>query len=75
MFQFVVPFMLLLSKDVKRNPRSAAATAVLVLFMRLIDALWTIAPVLRQSEWWDQWLIAALPFGLGGLWLGTSCGN
>jgi hypothetical protein len=70
-FQFVVPFMLLLSKDVKRNPRSLAATALLVLFMRLIDALWTIAPVLRQSEWWDQWLIAVLPVGLGGLWLAT----
>jgi hypothetical protein len=69
-FQFVVPFMLLLSKDVKRSPRALAATAVLVLFMRLIDALWTIAPVLRRSDWWDQWLLAALPVGLGGLWLG-----
>jgi hypothetical protein len=70
-FQFVVPFMLLLSKDVKRNPRFLVATALLVLLMRLIDALWTIAPVLRQSEWWDQWLLAALPLGLGGLWLGA----
>jgi hypothetical protein len=77
-FQFVVPFGLLLSKDVKCNSRSLAATAVLVLVMRLADALWTIGPVpseytsfLSGAAWWDQWLILALPVGLGGLWLGV----
>jgi hypothetical protein len=78
LFQFIVPFVLLLSKDVKQNPRSLAATALLVLVMRLVDAVWTIGPVSPEYEsllppiaWWDQWLIVALPAGLGGLWLGV----
>jgi hypothetical protein len=80
LFQFVVPFVLLLSKDVKQNPRSLAATALLVLVLRLIDALWTVGPVsteypsvrvLSDVAWWDQWLMVALPVGLGGLWLGV----
>jgi len=77
-FQFVVPFVLLLSRDVKQNPRSLAATALLALGMRLVDALWTIGPasreypsILSDASWWDQWLLLALPVGLGGLWLGV----
>jgi hypothetical protein len=77
-FQFVVPFLLLLSKDVKQKPRSLAATALLVLFMRLVDAWWTIGPAPQEYgspfppvAWWDQWLLVALPASLGGLWLGV----
>jgi hypothetical protein len=72
-FQFFVPFALLLSKDVKQNPRALAGVAILVLVMRYVDAVWSLAPApaLRNSEWWDEWLLVAVPAGMGSLWLGT----
>src|SRR5260370_14265321 len=70
-FQFVVPFVLLLSRDVKQNPRSLAATALLALSMRLVDALWTIGPA-SDAAWWDQWLVLPLPIRVGGLGLAVA---
>jgi hypothetical protein len=70
-FQFFVPFALLLSKDVKQNPRALAATAILILVMRFVDAVWSTAPAFEDARWWDQWLIAAVPAGMGGLMIGT----
>src|SRR5262249_54611005 len=42
LFQFGLPFLLLLSRDVKETPRSLAAVAVLVLGMRFLDVLWWV---------------------------------
>ncbi|HEY1860022.1 MAG TPA: hypothetical protein VGG61_06690 [Gemmataceae bacterium] len=70
-FQFFVPFALLLSKDVKQNPRALAATAILILVMRFVDAVWSTGPAFADSRWWDQWLVLAVPLGMGGLMVGT----
>jgi hypothetical protein len=70
-FQFFVPFALLLSKDIKQNPRALAATALLILVMRFVDAVWSTAPAFPDTKWWDQWLLIAVPAGMGGLWIGT----
>jgi hypothetical protein len=70
-FQFFVPFTLLLSKDVKQNPRALAATAILILVMRFVDAVWSTAPAFEDARWWDQWLVIAVPAGMGGLMIGT----
>jgi hypothetical protein len=70
-FQFFVPFALLLSKDVKQNPGALAATAILILVMRFVDAVWSTAPAFVDAQWWDQWLVLAVPAGMGGLMVGT----
>jgi hypothetical protein len=41
---FALPFVLLLSRDLKRRARTLVLVALLVLFMRIVDLMWTIAP-------------------------------
>ncbi|HEY0097420.1 MAG TPA: hypothetical protein VGB76_00585 [Pyrinomonadaceae bacterium] len=41
---FALPFVLLLSRDLKRRARALVLVALLVLFMRVVDLFWTIAP-------------------------------
>jgi hypothetical protein len=41
---FALPFVLLLSRDLKRRARSLVLVALLVLFMRVVDLVWTITP-------------------------------
>lgn len=67
-FHFFVPFMLLLMTDLKRRSGLLAGIAIGILFMRLIDTFWLIAPGFEESaiHWMDLTLIA----GIGGLWLG-----
>jgi hypothetical protein len=43
-FHFALPFILLLSRDLKRRARALVLVALLVLFMRVVDLVWTIAP-------------------------------
>jgi hypothetical protein len=66
---FVLPFVLLLSRDLKRTGRTLAAVAGLVIVMRLVDLFWMIAPVSREGEFGLHWLDLAAPLGVGGLWL------
>ncbi|HMC11351.1 MAG TPA: hypothetical protein VKH44_08675, partial [Pirellulaceae bacterium] len=44
LFHFVLPFVLLLSADIKRDGRRLAVVACLVLVMRFVDLFWLIVP-------------------------------
>ena len=44
LFHFALPFLLLLSRDLKRNARTLARGRGLVLVMRVVDLYWLIAP-------------------------------
>jgi hypothetical protein len=73
-FHFALPFALLLSRDLKRDARSLAAVAALMLVMQLVDLFWLFGPDLvahgRQAvPLRVHWLDAAAVLGLGGLWL------
>lgn len=67
-FQFMVPFALLLSRDLKRNTRALAAVALFILVMRWVDHLWQIAPNFHEHVV-VHWLDVAAPLAVGGLWL------
>jgi Ni/Fe-hydrogenase subunit HybB-like protein len=68
-FHFAVPFLVLLSRQTKRSVESLVRVAVLLLVMRLIDLLWTVAPSLHHGQFHISWMDFAAPVGIGGLWL------
>ena len=71
---FVLPFGLLLSRNLKRRPNLLSQLALFVLFMRVIDLIWTIGPAFRETSTL-HWLDFATILGLGGLWMAMFFGN
>ena len=71
-FHFVLPFMLLLSRDLKRNGRVLGLVAGGIFFARIVDLYWLVGPELHgQGGLAFHWMDVAAPVGLGGLWLGV----
>jgi len=68
-FHFLVPFLLLLSQDLKRNPKLISRIAVWLILMRLVDLFWMTRPEFT-SRAAPTWLDLVLPIALGGIWLG-----
>jgi hypothetical protein len=70
-FHFALPFLMLLSRDLKRNARLLAGVAGMVLLMRLVDLFWIVAPKADKThfELSGLWLYFVAPIGLGGVWL------
>jgi hypothetical protein len=66
---FVVPFLLLLSNKLKRTPSRIMWLALFILVMRVIDTVWTIAPMHRPDGPTVTWLDFAAVFAIGGIWL------
>jgi len=67
-FHFAVPFVLLLSRQFKRNVRTLVWLAVWLMFMRLADLFWMIEPTFHPQLHVTVWDIV-VPIGIGGLWL------
>jgi hypothetical protein len=72
LLQFGLPFLLLLSRDLKRDARKLVGVALLVLFMRLVDVYWLVAPNPfpgpRHEHIYLHWTYLAAPALLLGLW-------
>jgi hypothetical protein len=66
--QFIVPFVLLLQRTVKRHPRTLRAVAGLCLVMQLLFVHWQILPSFRPTTFGTWWMSLVAPLGLGGLW-------
>ncbi|HEY2457153.1 MAG TPA: hypothetical protein VGI13_07635 [Candidatus Acidoferrum sp.] len=68
-FSFALPFFVLLSRDVKRNPNLISKVAIWMIFFRLVDLFWMTRP-----EFTPHALPTALdlivPVALIGLWIG-----
>jgi len=69
LFHFVVPFLMLLSRKLKRDPRRLGRVALLVLVMHLVDVYWLVNPAHGRSLADFHWLDVATLLGLGGIWL------
>jgi hypothetical protein len=69
-FHFAVPFVLLLSRFVKRNASTILRVAAGVLVLRLVDLFWLIAPEFHRDGVSVSWLDVVLPVSLAALWLG-----
>jgi hypothetical protein len=66
---FVLPFLLLLSQDLKKRPGMLARVAMFIIAMRLVDVIWLVGPQFRESGFPIHWMDIAVPVGLAGLWL------
>ncbi|HWQ34670.1 MAG TPA: hypothetical protein VNQ79_17605 [Blastocatellia bacterium] len=69
LFHFALPFLLLLSSDLKRSGRLMIPVALLVMAMRAVDLFWIIAPALNREHLAVHWMDIAALVGLSGLWL------
>lgn len=69
--QFVIPFLLLLSRDLKHKPAWLARVATLVLALQFVFTLWTITPSFYARTASLRISDAAAPLAFGGvlLWL------
>ena len=76
---FVLPFLLLLSRDLKRNFGRIVPLACFVIFMRLVDLFWLTAPNFSDSQpfplRWAMLFYLAVPVAIGGIWVSFFLGN
>jgi hypothetical protein len=67
---FAAPFILLLSRRIKRQPDLLMKVAIGILVARLVDLFWLIAPEFHTHGIVISWLDIVLPLALGAIWLG-----
>jgi hypothetical protein len=67
-FQFAVPFALLLSRQLKREARTLVRLASWIIIMRIIDVYWHVEPALHPT-FHLSWLHFTVIAGIGGLWM------
>jgi hypothetical protein len=67
LFHFVVPFFLLLSRDLKRNPRTLSWVAAWLLFVHWVDLYWLVMPHLHASGPRPSLLDLTAFVGVGGV--------
>jgi FtsH-binding integral membrane protein len=69
-FHFALPFILLLSRQVKRHGETLIKVAIGVLAIRVVDLFWLIAPEFHRDGLSVSWLDVLLPVALGCIWFG-----
>jgi hypothetical protein len=68
MLQFALPFLLLLSRAVKRKAEALCAVATMIAFMHLVEMFWFVEPVLHSTGFHLSWMDVLAPVGIGGVW-------
>src|SRR5215472_10992838 len=78
-FHFVLPFAIMLSRNLKRQPRKLAFMAVWIMIVRLVDLFWLVQPsfhdkgvsgeVLAPLTWQVVVMNIVNVLAIGGLWL------
>ena len=68
---FALPFCLLLSPDVKRNPHRLRVVALIVVGMSIVHDYWLIAPSFSPGQFRLHWMDLITLISVGGLWLAS----
>jgi hypothetical protein len=68
-FGFALPFTLLLSRHIKRDPSRLRVVGLLVVAVSLLYHFWLIVPAFWPGQFWVDWMDVAAVVGVGGLWL------
>ena len=77
LLHFAFPYLVLLSRDVKRNPKWISKVAIFILLLRLVDLFYLISPNPRISTHGKSlellasfsWMDVVAPIAVGGIWL------
>jgi hypothetical protein len=69
LFQFVAPFVLLLSHRLKRRAPSIAAVALMLIVIRFVDVFWLVTPAFDPGRLSVHLLDLAAVLALGGFWI------
>lgn len=69
LLHFALPFVMLLSRDLKRNAGKLVLIAGLIFLMRFIDLYWLIVPEFNRGHLKIEWMSLAAPIAFGGLWI------
>jgi hypothetical protein len=69
LFHLAVPFLLLLSRELKRNLRRLGFLAAGLLGARVVDLFWLVGPELHLQGLTVHWMDVAASAAVGGLWL------
>jgi hypothetical protein len=70
LFHFFVPFLVLLSRRLKRHASTLARIAAAILVARLVDLVWLVAPEFHRDGLSISWLDVLVPLSLASVWLG-----
>ncbi|MBA3485440.1 MAG: hypothetical protein H0T51_26900 [Pirellulales bacterium] len=69
LLHFVLPFALLLSRELKRNPAKLGGVALVLLVAEWISVLWQVAPAVEHGRpSFVPWLDLGLTAAVGGAW-------
>jgi len=74
LFHFAVPFVLLLSRPLKRDITKLVWVATGLLVMHYVDLFWHIEPSFSPT-FTVTWADLVIPFAMGGLWMAYFCRN
>jgi hypothetical protein len=69
LFQFIVPFLLLLSRPLKRNVIALCSVVGLLIIMRFVELMWIVLPPYYQQGLRIHWLNFSVPLAIGGFWV------
>ncbi|MGA2711751.1 MAG: hypothetical protein ABSG41_01490 [Bryobacteraceae bacterium] len=72
LLHFALPFALLLSQSLKKNPKTISAIAIFIICIRIVDVFWLVEPNFQDVNhpvFTVSWLDFTAPIGFGGLWL------
>ena len=69
LFNFGLPFCLLLSRENKKNVRFLTLLAVGVCAVHMVERYWQVMPSLHRDGMQVSWLDVAAWVGIGGVWM------
>jgi len=75
LFNFFIPFFLLLMRPVKRRVQILASVAGCILIAHIVDVWWTIAPSLHKGHFYFSWWAIVAFLGIGGIWFAAFLKN
>jgi hypothetical protein len=67
--EFIVPFLMLLSRPLKRNAIALCCVVGLIIFMRWVDLMWIVMPQYYQRGFRLTWMNLVVPSAIGCLWI------
>ena len=66
---FALPFLVLLSRDIKRHARAVSVVALILIGARFVDLFWLLRPAVAPDGFAIHWLDLAAPAAVGGAWM------